>query len=186
MIGEIVHSHFKFLLRRKELILATSHCCNRARNILLHRLSRAIHQIHDVQGWVHFALIVPASGIKNVRERGRERQRVHQGIAIPDIGYSIFNLHFAAMVAGLADEQQDSQTVFRFFLEEADRVANGIQNRGSAISGLQLREIEIDQVLILGELLGQNDLGIELHNRDPGGSQGEQRIEHRLQALHAR
>src|ERR1700729_3004392 len=87
VMGKIVGAHFKFIPGRENLILATSHRCDRAGDILPHSLPRPKHEVDKIDAVVHLFYVVAASGIEDVRERRRKSKRIHQYVALSDLSH---------------------------------------------------------------------------------------------------
>ena len=127
-----------------------------------------------------------ASGVEDVGKSGRKRQRVHDGVALPDGAHGVADFYVAAVVAGFTDQQQHAQPVFWFLLEQVHRVADCIEDGRSAVSRLQVCQVVFHQGRVAREISREIHVAVELHDRNSSCAHGEQRIEHRLQTSHAR
>ena len=106
MIREVAHPAFKILAACEQLVFAASHGSDGVRNVLLHGLRRAIHEIEEVHSLMHLVLVVAPACIKNVGERRRKRQCINERITPSNGSDSVFDFYFASVIAGLADQQQ--------------------------------------------------------------------------------
>lgn len=90
------------------------------------------------------------------------------------------------MIAGFADQQHYALPSLGLFLEQTDRIIDGVQDLRPFVPRLQIGQVVGNQTFIFGEISCQLDLAVELDDRNPRRSEGEQRAKHRLQALHSR
>ena len=183
MIGEVIRPYFEFLARGEEFIFAASHRSDSAWDIFPHGLRDAVGKIKDVDALLLFILVDAASGVENVREGRRKRQRVHDSVALTDRGDGLFDLHFAAVVAGFADQQQDSQAAIRFLFQQIYLVVHCVEDHGPAVPRLEICEVGGDHTCIPREISGEIHSTVELDHSDSRGSQAKEWVQHRLQPL---
>src|ERR1700678_2349528 len=162
-VGKIVGAHLKILPRRENFILAPSHRCDRAWDVLPHRLPHPEHEVEKVPTVVHLLYVVAAAGIEDVRERRRKSKRIHQYVALSDLSHYVIDFRrAAAVVASFADQQQYAFALVRRLLQELDGKIHGIEHCGSAISRLQAIQVLGNPIGVAGEIMNGMDLAVEL------------------------
>ena len=83
----------------------------------------------------------------------------------------------AAVVALLADEKKDAAEFLGLRFETGNGVADGIEDGGAAIAGLQVFELAVDRVAGVGEVLDELRPGVKADERDAAARIGKKKIE---------
>src|SRR5713101_3504286 len=78
----------------------------------------------------------------------------------------------AAVIAGLADQQQHSLPSVRTSRQQTNRISYGIENGCASVAGRRTLQICLDQIGMVGEFARQVQLAVE---KDDGGFVVEER-----------
>ena len=111
---------------------------------------------------------------------GRELDGEHQHVALADLLDQAFDFGvLAAVIARLADEQENAAVILGLRFEQVDGVADGVEDRVSAVAGLQPLEALVDVFRGLRVVVQQVRDGVEADQRRLAARIGEEGIKQR-------
>jgi hypothetical protein len=123
MIVEINHPLFEALSGGEQPVLASGHFCDCFGDVFFQRIPGHQQGTDYVRRGVPIRLVpVEASlSIQHLRQRWRERKRIHYRVAVPDRGNHVIGLgNMTAVVAVLAHQQQHPLAFRRFLFKQVN------------------------------------------------------------------
>ena len=97
---------------------------------------------------------------------GRKHQAVDGGIGAAEVMKRLLQLRLAAMVHGLADEQNGAAVLGRLPAQQIDGKPQAVEDGCAAISGFEIVQGVCHSVHVGGKRLGQAGRAVEVHDRD--------------------
>src|SRR5665213_3136334 len=183
MFGRIDHLLLEPLVAGERGVLTAAHPGHLFSHVLLESLDGHNQRRNHVHCWlVAIADNVVLHVMEQFRSRRGKRYAQHQHVRTADLLDQLRNFGvFAAVVALLAYQKQNSAILLRLGLKQIDGGAYGIQNRSATIARLEVVERVVDGCAGMSVIANEMGSGVESHQGRLTARVAEKQVEERTE-----